>query len=32
MPSDDKDTDSPLCCHGKHPHPEIKFRKIMKHP
>ena len=31
MPSDDKDIDSPSCCHGNHPHPEIKFRKIMKH-
>ena len=30
MPLDDKDIDSP-CCHGNHPHPEIKFRKIMKH-
>ena len=32
MPSNDKDIDSPSYCHGNDPHPEIKFRKIMKHP
>ena len=32
MPSDDKNIDSPSCCHENHPYLATKFRNIMKHP